>query len=242
MKVNMNRTAFALAVLLAAGCSSGGAEPVDTDPPAPDAGGDVLAPPTTTTTGMAGAAGAGSAGKGGSGGATGGGAGTGGTGGAAGSGGGSAGTGGGAGAGTAGAGSPTIDAGRPDADASAPEASAPEAGGGDGAVPPADAATADVRNDAGTDAGVAPICPSPSAACDEPNRSDAAIRATYVQPCGPDGLQKCGGIDYGGGVIDTLPMVCRSAMWRLAGTWSGSQWVAAYSCSGGCAAGKLCDP
>ena len=128
---------------------------------------------------------------------------------------------------------PTDDAAPPGTDAAPPRVDA----GNDGAPPSSDAAAADV--DAGNSD---PICPDISRpSCREATESDAAIRAAFPQPCSPEGLRKCGGVDRGG-VIDTLPMVCRMGAWRLAGSWSGVQWVATYECSNGCAAGKLCDP
>jgi hypothetical protein len=220
------RTLTALALLLvAAGCSSAGGDAPGFAPPAPepDSGGDVIAPPTPGTDAAPTVdSGAGQV----------------------------------ADARHEADAAPALDVARvdvapPDAGAS-PEASspAPDAGStGADAAPP--------RIDAGIDAGGAkdavagdvdagnavPICPGPATACDDANTSDALIRATFTQAC-TAGLGKCGGV-LRDGIVDTLPMVCWAppGTWRLAGSWSGSQWVAAFTCSKGCgAAGKLCDP
>jgi hypothetical protein len=131
---------------------------------------------------------------------------------------------------------PTVDAGTTDADAAPPRVDA----GSDAAPPSSDAATADV--DAGNSD---PICPDVSKpACKAATQSDDMIRATFTQPCSNSGVgsRMCGGVDYGGGVVETLPMLCINGQWRLAGSWSGLQWVTPFTCSTGCAAGKLCTP
>ncbi len=103
----------------------------------------------------------------------------------------------------------------------------------------ADGAVTDVA-DAG-DGGVEPLCTSTLPACTQANATDAVIRATFPQPCTPDGLRKCGGVYRG--VLETLPMICNRGMWRLAGSWSGVQWVPLYQCSVGCpSAGSFCGP
>lgn len=137
---------------------------------------------------------------------------------------------------------PTLDA-RTDS-APAPDAVAqPDGGhGGDASAPPADvagdAAPDAAPGDAGT--GADPVCTSPLPACTNAISADEAIRATFTKPCTPEGDKKCGGVYRG--VVETLPMVCRSGQWRLAGSWSGVQWVPGHECSTGCAAGKVCNP
>lgn len=213
---------LALAVLALVGCSSGATgEGFVVDPPEVDAGGDVHTPPTPSADGAVMPPPPPKV---------------------------DAGTDAGADTGA----TPTHDAGQAiDAtpEAAAPEASSPEAAppvvdaGTDAAkidaTPTADAAPPAIdANDAG---GVEPVCTSTSAACQRAIETDALIRATFPQPCTPEGDRKCGGVFRG--VVETLPIVCRSGMWRLAGSWSGSQWVAGHSCSMGCgAAGKICDP
>lgn len=236
----MMRSATALALtLLLAGCSSAGEDVSFRPDPTPeaDAGGDVVPMPTSTGSGGAsGSAGVGNAGSGGTGGASGGSAGA--------VTAGSAGTGGG---GTAVA---PIDSGAPTADAAT---TMPEAGPDTASAPDAGADSGAPRIDAGGDAAVAsdttdgatadPICTAAPPKCDGPNRTDAQIRAAFTTPCSPEWLQKCGGV-YSpppDDVTETIPMLCKSGIWRLAGSWSGSQWVS-YECSHGCAAGQLCDP
>jgi hypothetical protein len=143
-----------------------------------------------------------------------------------------------------------------DAGTTAPEASTPDAtptpavdAGNDGAIateagtdsaPTVDAAPP--SSDAGTDAGdVDPVCTSPATACQRAIETDSLVRSTFPQPCAVEGERKCGGVWRG--VVETLPMICRDAHWRLAGSWSGAQWMPLYTCSSGCgAAGKICNP
>jgi len=140
------------------------------------------------------------------------------------------------------------DAGAPDAIDSGVDArpdSAPTVDANDAATDAgSDGATSDGGNatDAPADSGLAPICPDTSVPkCQAANDTDAVIQATFPQACTPEGLRKCGGVFRG--VVETLPMNCLMGRWRLAGYWSGVQWVPSYECSKGCgAAGKLCDP
>lgn len=137
------------------------------------------------------------------------------------------------------------DALAPDA-GTAPEASADRTPDAVSDAADADAGTApdgaaDARADGAGDGGVEPLCTSTLPACDRANATDALIRATFPQPCTPDGLRKCGGVNRG--VLETLPMICNRGMWRLAGSWSGVQWVPLYECSVGCpSVGSFCGP
>lgn len=106
-------------------------------------------------------------------------------------------------------------------------------------APPTTDAGAMSDADAGTEP---PVCPMPSApSCANAIAADRAIQDTFTKPCDPEAFRQCGGVNRG--VVVTYPMICREGRWRLAGYWSGVQWVALYECSQGCgAAGKLCDP
>lgn len=107
--------------------------------------------------------------------------------------------------------------------------------------PTADAGDAGATSDADSGAGVDPVCTSPLPECGQALAADQAIRDQFTKPCSPEAFRQCGGVYRG--VVETLPMVCRDGRWRLAGSWSGVQWVPLYMCSRGCgAAGKLCDP
>jgi len=109
----------------------------------------------------------------------------------------------------------------------------------DAAPPSSDGAPSTDATDAGTT--VDPVCSSPMPACQRAIETDDLIRATFPQPCAPEGDRKCGGVWRG--VVETLPMICRDGRWRLAGSWSGVQWAPLYTCSAGCgAAGKICTP
>lgn len=132
-----------------------------------------------------------------------------------------------------------LDSGAPTSDVGAIEASAPDARVDSVAV--ADAvATVDAVRDAAGD----PVCPVPNAECKRVNDTDARVRATFPAPCSPELARQCGGVQPppGGTVVETLPLVCRAGAWRLAGAWSGVQWVPYFECSRGCAEGMLCDP
>jgi hypothetical protein len=89
------------------------------------------------------------------------------------------------------------------------------------------------------------VCLHTSSACDAANRADAAIRAQFGLPqyrC-TDGAQKCGTVSQDGTTV-TYPMICRAAVWRLAGleNYPGG-WVASFECSKACgAAGTICSP
>jgi hypothetical protein len=134
-----------------------------------------------------------------------------------------------------------------EAGAIAPDAG-PDSRGPDAAPPPppdADAAPPTMPDagpaiDARADAGPTPVCTSSSPSCDAAVKADERVRATFTEACAPEGFRQCGGVPNG--VVETLPLICRMGAWRLAGMASGSQWVPAYECSKGCAAGKLCDP
>jgi hypothetical protein len=108
-----------------------------------------------------------------------------------------------------------------------------------GADAASDRVTADAGGaaDAPSEAGL--VCSGPAVPCDSVNRDDAAIRATFTKPC-TEGDRKCGGIRVD--VVETVPMICRSGAWRLAGVWTGEIWSPFFMCSRGCAAGLLCDP
>jgi hypothetical protein len=123
---------------------------------------------------------------------------------------------------------------------------APEAGN----VPEASApdSARDAKVDAGSDAkpdAAAPIdapsdvslpCTSSPATCDSANRAEAAIRATYQQPCITNDHQ-CGGVVQDGTAV-TYPMTCKATAWSLA--WCLN--AACYACSSMCPVGQLCPP
>jgi hypothetical protein len=112
----------------------------------------------------------------------------------------------------------------------------PDAGGRADAV---DAiATVDAAPDAAADArsDATLPCTASTSTCDSVNRQEAAIRATFTQPCVTDAHQ-CGGL-VSGSVVDTVPMTCKAGAWSLA--WCLN--AACYSCSMQCQANQLCNP
>lgn len=136
---------------------------------------------------------------------------------------------------------------------SAPDAATVDAGTAEAAAPEASQATIDagtdrreastattpetgpsVMVDAGRDAAAGTGIPSI-------DRSIALVVATFPQPCAPENARQCGGVVDG--ATATLPLVCRSGHWTLAGALTGpGNWVSFYSCSHGCQAGQLCMP
>lgn len=110
----------------------------------------------------------------------------------------------------------------------------------DAAKPVVDAGR-DVAPDAGS-TGPAPICPSPTPACVTAQHDDDLIRATFTAPCAPNGLAKCGGLEQPDHIVETLPIICKEGVWRLAGGWYGGAWIGGHDCSQGCASGQICDP